>query len=147
MSRHCLPLALASFIFASPVVAADPMIQPGSEEWSATYTPDYSTPTEIPRGSELRNGLFDLLREKGNPTHKFAGSLKAYRNWAIFVGETVDADGVTVHYQPMGNSDTVGLWLRTRDGWVVVDYSFGHSDVFYLIWIEQYGMPRELLGM
>jgi hypothetical protein len=47
----------------------------------------------------------------------------------------------------MGNDDAAALWLRTRDGWRLVDYSFGHSDAFFVVWSEQYGVSRELLGM
>ena len=44
------------------------------------------------------------------------------------------------------NSDTAALWLRTVEGWRLVDFSGGHSDVFYEIWPEQFGVSRELLG-
>lgn len=124
--------------FASPGIA---------EEFGGIYDPPYKKPTELARGSELRGALFDKLRAKTKKEVLFEGSLKAYRNWALFTGRTVDRAGKSVAHPPLGNDDAVGLWIRTRDGWTVVDYSFGHSDVFYLIWVEQYGVPKELLGM
>ena len=45
----------------------------------------------------------------------------------------------------MGNNDTVALFLRTCDGWRLVDFSGGHTDVFWLVWAEQYGVPKPLL--
>ena len=76
----------------------------------------------------------------------FSGSLKAYRNWAFFSGETVSPDGKPMRFPPQENSDTAALWIRTVDGWRVVDFSAGHSDVFYEIWPEQFGVPSVLIG-
>ena len=130
------------------VIGAEPeLVLPTSDEWADIYDPGTKVPAEIPVGSKLRNELFELLRAKTSPTAKFSGSIKAFRNWAFFVGRTVDDSGNSVKNPPDGNDDAVGLWLRTQDGWIVVAHSFGHSDAFYLVWPEQYGVPRELLGM
>jgi hypothetical protein len=136
--------------FAGLSTAAElPTVAPGSEEWKTIYDPAFEKPTELPGDSELRRGLFDLIRPKaeklaGTPV-KFQGDLRVYRNWAFFSGNSLDANGKPVQYPELQNSDTVALWLRTQDGWKVVDFAAGHSDAFFIIWPEQYGMPAELL--
>jgi len=123
------------------------MILAESAEWSEIYQPASKTPAEIPVGSALRKELFKLLRVKATPETHFSGTLKAFRNWAIFSGRTVDESGKSITHPPLDNDDAAALWLRTQDGWTLVAHSFGHSDQFYMIWPEQYGVPRELLGM
>lgn len=123
------------------------MIPAECVDWNEIYQPASKVPTEIQVGSALRKELFKLLRAKVTPETHFSGSLKAYRNWAIFSGRTVDESGKSIKHPPLDNDDAVALWLRTQDGWSLVAHSFGHSDQFYLIWPEQYGVPRELLGM
>ena len=39
------------------------------------------------------------------------------------------------------NGDTVALWLRTSNAWLLVDFDVGHTDAFYTIWKEKYGAP------
>jgi hypothetical protein len=132
-----------SFMEAQP----QPIVSESDDQWTEIYDPPYKVATELPASSPLRKELFELLRLKATPRHKFEGSLKAYRNWAVFFGRTVDKDGKSIKNPPMGNDDAAALWLRTRDGWRLVDYSFGHSDAFFVVWSEQYGVSRELLGM
>ena len=123
------------------------LVPPTSEEWLEIYDPPHKVPTELPTGSKLRAALFAMLRPKAGMENSFSGSLMVYRNWAFFVGRTVDSNGVSIKHPPMGNDDATGLWVRTKDDWVLVDYSFGFSDAFYVVWPEQYGVPRKLLGM
>lgn len=142
-------IALAVLVFgAVPIFGQDYEPEPGSDLWAELYDPPYTVPTEIPVSNPLRKELFNLLRPKlegraGQPI-LFAGSLKAFKNWALFVGETQDKGGSSIAFPPLGNSDTVALWLRTTDGWVLVSFEGGHSDVFYDIWTAQFGMPRAL---
>jgi len=126
-------------------------IPKGSSAWREAFDPPFHEPAEVSRESGLRKKLFDLLRPaiqaQAGKGVLFEGSLKAYKNWALFVGRTMDkAGGKSIAFKPHGNDDTVALWLRTRDGWRLVDYEAGHSDVFYIIWHEQYGVPKALLG-
>jgi len=130
-----------SFLFANP------QITPSSDMWDEVYKPGYKKPTEVAIGSDLRKELFNILRKEVKTGTKFSGELKAYRNWALFVGSTIDAKGKSISYPPHDNTDSVALWLRTSKGWVLVDFSFGHSDAFYLLWSEVYGVPRQLLGL
>ncbi len=127
-----------------------------AQDWGALrreelFEPPYEQPTELLKGQPLRKQLFDRLRplamKKANKEVRFSGSLKVYKNWALFIGTTLDKQGNAIGYPPMGNSDATALWLRTQSGWVVVDFSLGHSDVFWAIWHEQYGAPSALLGL
>lgn len=141
----------AGFLFACAVCAEEPAIAPGSPEWREIFDPPFTQPTEIPAKSELRKTLFDLLRPRVEKAAKrpvqFEGSLRAFKNWALFMGRTVDAKGDSVKLPPIGNDDTVALWLRTREGWKLVDFGAGVSDAGHIIWAEQYGTPKELLSI
>jgi hypothetical protein len=136
----------AAFCFAQ-----DSAGRPGSEQWKALYDPPYTQPTEIPRDSGLRKQLFDLLRpklerESGLSGIRFQGELKAFKNWAFFMGSTLDAKDRAIRFKPTDNTETAALWLRTKEGWKLVDYAVGYSDPFYLQWIDQYSAPRALFG-
>lgn len=144
---HCtfgLPLADADLPLELRVV-------PGSTEWREIFEPPYTSPTEIPASAPLRRQLLDQLRPKiehvARKSVRFEGSLRSFKNWAFFSGRTVDGKGKSVNLPPIGNDDTAALWLRTRAGWTLVDFSGGHSDAFYLIWPEQYGAPPALFGV
>lgn len=138
-----LSLLAAGFLQAQSL----PTIPPDSPEWADTYNPPYKIPTELPAGSELRSELFGLLRSNVSTQHRFTGSLKVFRNWAFFLGRAVDPDGKSLRHPPHDNDDAIALWLRTNQGWKLVDFSFGHSDAFYIVWPEKYGAPAELLGI
>lgn len=141
----CLCSSLA--VLATLTAEEPAIVLASSPEWAEIYSPPVKEPTEIPAGSKLRGELFELLRVKTGQDIQFAGSLKAFRNWACFLGRTVDRSGKSLKHPPLYNDDAAGLWLRTQDGWTVVAHSFGHSDAYFIIWPEQYGMPRELLGL
>lgn len=112
------------------------------------YAPTTKIPTELKIGSDDRKLLFSILRRETDGKVKFAGSLKVCKNWAFFGGRTVNPDGSPrVIVDNMGNTDACALWLHTAQGWKLVDFSFGHSDAFFTIWPQQYGAPKELLGM
>lgn len=146
MTRLLLLLVLACCLATSHRALGGDLISPGSEEWKGIFDPPYEAPTEVPKDSPLRKTLFDLLRpameKKTKQKVLFEGTLRAYKNWAVFTGRTVNADGSSVKFPPMDNDDTAALWLRTKDGWRLVDYNGGHSDAFYIIWPEQYGVPK-----
>lgn len=141
----------SSFLFTCGLCAEDPIMARGSQEWREIFDPPFTQPAEIPAKSELRKTLFDLLRPRVEKVAKravlFEGSLRAFKNWALFMGRTLDAKGDSVKLPPIGNDDTVALWLRTREGWKLVDFGAGVSDAGHIIWAEQYGAPKELLGL
>ena len=97
---------------------------------------------DIPSNSGIRKELFDLLRpeveHRFGKGMRFTGTLRGFKNWVLFEGGTVDARGGNV---PEDGGDTVALWLRTRNDWIMVDFNLGHTDAFYTIWKEKYGAP------
>ena len=146
-----LRLALVSFLLAAAGLAEDFTIEPGGDLWKELFNPPYTKPTEIPRDNALRKQLFDLLRpniERAAKKQgvKFQGELKAFKNWALFTGSTLDSKERPVAFEGTENSETCALWLRTRDGWKLIDFAYGFGDVAWLIWIDQYGAPRKLLS-
>lgn len=149
MNALVLRFAIACCLVLGLSAAEPSTIKPGSEEWRSLYEPAFEQPTELEMDSELRKNLFNLIRPRAEKIAKqevkFRGSLRVYRNWAFFSGSSIDADGKPIEYPELGNSDTVALWLRTLDGWKLVDFAAGHSDAFFIIWPEQYGMPAKLL--
>jgi hypothetical protein len=72
--------------------------------------------------------------------------LKAFKNWALFTGSTLDSKERPVAFEGSENSETCALWLRTREGWKLIDFNYGFGDVAWLIWIDQYGAPKKLLS-
>jgi len=151
MKAQIFSLLFGLVTLAAGLAQAGETILPGSREWNEIFEPPYKEPTEVPSSSLLRKTLFDqlrpnIVRQAGKPV-RFMGSLTAFKNWALFVGRTVNESGDSIRFPPLDNDDTVALWLRTRDGWRLVDFSVGHSDAFYIIWPEQYGVPKTLLGM
>lgn len=147
--RSHATVSLVSALLLCSALAQQEVVRPGSREWRELFDPPFPEPREVSSSSPLRKELFELLRtpiaQLAKRSVRFEGSLRAFKNWACFTGSTVDEHGASVRFPPIDNSDTVALWLRTRDGWRLVDYSAGHSDVFYFVWEEQYGTPRELL--
>ena len=133
------------------VSAQQEVIRPDSREWRELFDPPFPKPQEIPSTSPLRKELFELLRPYIAPVAKrpvrFEGTLRAFKNWVLFIGTTVDDKGAEVKFPPMGNTDTAALWLRTRVGWRLVDFSVGHSDAVPVVWMEQYGVSRDLVGV
>ena len=121
-----------------------------SDLWDELFEPPVEEPTEVKKGSELRKTLFEALRpaisKEAKQAVKFSGTIRVFKNWAFFVGASYDKKGELMGYPPMDNSDTCALWLRTRLGWTLVDYSVGHSDVFWDVWHYQYGAPNAVLG-
>lgn len=148
--RPALAWACAAFLLPAVAPAEEfDAVKPGSPEWNELFDPPFPKPAEVAVGSPLRQSLFDALRAKVEPAARqkvrFQGKLEAYKNWALFVGRVVDAKGRSISFDEMENDDAVALWLRARSGWKLIDWSVGDSDAFYIIWPEQYGMPRELL--
>lgn len=106
-------------------------------------------PKEVPRGSELRDQLFDLARPEvedvaGQPV-KFAGSMKQLSGWAFFQGRIVDAGGAAILVGESQSADTALLWRDSRNGWEVVRYAVGITDVAWASWPDEVGAPTELL--
>jgi hypothetical protein len=154
MRKPLVSLLLAG-LFAWPAAIAETgpsAVASDAEVYGADFFYTFSSvPAELPADSPLRHELFDGIRKSIPPDHKFEGSLKTYRNWAFFGGETVDARGKTYYY-PNGGSATAALWLRTGEGekiaWKLVAVVVGAPyDMPYKSWPYRYGAPYLLLGM
>lgn len=150
MKHLPLVLSLTATLLCSQSIAEDLIIRPGTEAWKELYEPDATNPVEIQRTDPLRKKLFSLARpgieKKAGKTVLFNGSLKGYRNWALFQGSIEDKSGKPIYFDEFESNAAVALFIRTVNGWVLVDSEGGHTDVFYEIWIEVYGMPSELLS-
>jgi hypothetical protein len=101
MRRHIV----VSLLFTLTVCAAlaqRERIVPDSQEWRELFDPPFSQPQEIPSTSPLRKELFELLRtpiaQLAKRPVRFEGSLRAYKNWALFTGSTVDEHGASVTF-------------------------------------------------
>jgi hypothetical protein len=106
-------------------------------------------PKEVPRGSELRDQLFDLARPEvediaGQPV-KFSGSMKQLNGWAFFQGQIVNSGGGAILVGESQSADTALLWRDSRNGWEVVRCVVGITDVAWASWPDEVGAPTELL--
>lgn len=119
------------------------------EEWEQIFTTKSRTPIQIsrtsPQWTEIIASFKPHFKANTPPGSQLSGSLTAFKNWALFSGDTTDPNDTPITPPDGFSSDTTILFLKTRDGWQVVDYGLGHSDAFYIIWTAQYGMPIELL--
>ena len=106
-------------------------------------------PKEVPRGSELRDQLFDLARpeveEIAGQAVKFSGSMKQLNGWAFFQGRIVDAGGGPILVGESQSADVALLWCDARNGWEVVRCVVGITDVAWASWPDEVGAPSELL--
>lgn len=154
-------LAAVSFAYAScardasrVTGASEPSLSRYQEkvekrEWDELYFTKSRVPVDVPAdsklGKEILASIRPILTNSTPPGSRLVGRLVAFKNWAMFGGETTDSDGT--RFTPEGgiSSDTTILFLRTQTGWKVVDYGLGHSDMFFIIWPAQYGAPVELL--
>ena len=119
------------------------------QEWETLYVTKPRTPTIVELDSEYGREImkaFETIFQKRTPKGaKLVGRITAYKNWALFGGYTASANGDQITPEDGIASDTTILFLKTREGWTVVDYGLGHSDMFFIIWPAQYGAPVELL--
>lgn len=111
-------------------------------------------PFEFEKNSEERKEMLEMLkpevaRQAGlKPEEvKLEGSLKVQGKWAFFVGKAVDAQSETLKLEPYGKGDTCALYLDTKKGWAMVDWSIGYQDLIYSAWASTYRLNIELLGL
>tara|TARA_R110000850_G_scaffold169794_1_gene295069 strand:+ start:820 stop:1275 length:456 start_codon:yes stop_codon:yes gene_type:complete len=147
--KHLYIATIALAWLTSLTIADDQQAPKGSDYWNQLYDPPVLTPTEIPTTNPLRKALFEQLRPRIESLAKqpilFKGHLKSYRNWAMFMGSALDKSEKEIQFDEFESSAVLALWLRTLDGWKLVDYDGGATDAFFVIWPEQYGTPTELI--
>ncbi len=119
------------------------------EEWDDIYSVKSRTPVFVAQGSKEASAILDaflpIFKKRTPAGAQLIGEIKAFKNWALFAGYAADSKGNQITPKDGIASDTAVLFLKTREGWAVVDYGLGHSDMFYIIWPAQYGVPVELL--
>jgi hypothetical protein len=119
------------------------------EEWDEIYSVKSRTPItlaiEAKETQPILDAFMPLFKKRTPAGSKLVGDIKAFKNWALFTGYSADPKGNQITPKDGIASDTTVLFLKTREGWTVVDYGLGHSDMFYIIWPAQYGVPVELL--
>lgn len=112
-------------------------------------SPVFSSPTEVPKGSDLRSYLFELARatvvQEAGRQVRFAGSLKQLDGWAFFNGSIVDESGNKIPLGDAESADTVILWKKSGGEWDLVKCAVGITGVCYESWPRKYGAPVELL--
>ena len=108
-----------------------------------------AAPKEVPKGSELRAGLFDLARtnveHEAGQAVKFAGSLKQLGDWAFFLGTVVDESGAGIPVGEGDSADTAILWKIVDSEWQMITHAVGITDVAYASWPDDYGVPEALI--
>ena len=108
-----------------------------------------AAPKEVPKGSELRAGLFDLARtnveHEAGQAVKFAGSLKQLGDWAFFLGTVVDGSGAGIPVGEGESADTAILWKIVDSEWQMITHAVGITDVAYASWPDDYGVPEALI--
>jgi hypothetical protein len=111
--------------------------------------PAFAAPKEVPKGSELRAGLFDLARsnveDEAGQAVKFAGSLKQLGEWAFFLGTIVDESGAGIPVGEGESADTAILWKIVDSEWQMITHAVGITDVAYASWPEDFGAPEALI--
>ena len=117
-------------------------------EWDELFITKSKTPISASSNSKIGTKPLQLLQpevKKFKPSDlKLRGQFKFFKNWAFFSGELVNKKGEATTPDDCVSSDSVALFLKTIDGWKVVDHGIGISDAFFIVWPSQYGAPVEL---
>ena len=111
--KTVLTSILAFAMLFTLINAQDLQAPKGSEFWDQLYDPPFQNPQEIPTSNPLRKELFNQLRPKLEAIAKqpllFKGKLKAYRNWAMFMGQGLDENERPVVYDEFESSTVLAL--------------------------------------
>jgi len=151
MKHIFLPILLltCSFDLAAQESTSTSRIEVADLSWERLFFTKDREPVSISMESEtgkaLLNSFNPVLKKTQSADLKLVGELRAFKNWVIFRGYTANAAGAAALPEGGITSDTTVLFLLTKSGWVVVDFGIGHSDMFFVEWPAQYGMPEELL--
>jgi len=128
-------------VFASPFARAGSIISPK-------------------RGSPLRKQLLDTIRTRvesdvRQPVLFVVTSMNVMGNWAYLAVDPVDLKGRPINIKTtkyandaeMMDGLTTYSLLKYKNGrWNEISFFTGPTDVSQLIWIDQYGISKKLMG-
>lgn len=120
-------------------------------------------PRDLPVGDPLRRVVLDALRpsivaDLGQPVVFVIQTLKTQGDWAYVVARPQRPDGREIDFRQTRHRERIddglfdgpvlyALMQRRDQRWTVVDFVIGPTDVHWAGWPEEFGAPRELLGM
>jgi hypothetical protein len=133
-----------------------PAPQPAPLVRPAPSARGYYTPA---RKTAERNAIMDaarvpMLRELGQKVIFLVKTLRTDGDWCFLMAEPLQPNGRKLNWYttPYANdwandamSDLVMVLMRWQgNGWQVVDYVIGPTDVHWYSWIDRYGLPERL---
>ena len=107
---------------------------------------DYSKRTELTQDSILRVELLKDLRARIDTKSsrrdavRAEGEMQVLKNWAFFKGSKVTSE----KKDALASSHTAALFMKNRDGWVIVDYTTDFKDEVFSQWVEKYTLSQNL---
>ncbi|MGB8814688.1 MAG: hypothetical protein WCC57_16035 [Paracoccaceae bacterium] len=136
--------------FAPAAVVPDAQVDPAPPQ-ASIFTPA--------RNTELRAALMDAARkpieqELGAKVIFVVSVLQTDGTWAYLQAEPRNPDGSKINWSktPFAHEMSLGvmsdvamvLMQNTGSGWQVVDHVMGPTDVYWLGWLDPYGLPKSL---
>ncbi|MCA3700393.1 hypothetical protein [Brevundimonas sp.] len=115
----------------------------------------------VPVGDPLRRRLLDALRPAiqrdlgGQPVQFMVDRLRVEGDWAFFAGAVQQANGRPIDFGRTRYASALengvfdgpgmfGLLRRSGQGWQVVTFVIGPTDVAWLAWSDEYGAPMSV---
>jgi hypothetical protein len=115
----------------------------------------------VPVGDPLRRRLLDALRPAiqrdlgGQPVQFMVDRLRVEGDWAFFAGAVQQPNGRPIDFGRTRYASALengvfdgpgmfGLLRRSGQGWQVVTFVIGPTDVAWLAWSDEYGAPMSV---
>lgn len=146
-----MSLLLISLLLAGPMApAAEPA--PGTVSQGAVRA--------VPTGDPQRRVLLDTIRPAleariGQPVQFVVDTLQTQGDWAFYAGRIQQPNGRSIDFSTTPYAEaleegmfdgpsTYALLQRRGNGWRLVDWVVGPTDVTYAGWPGEYGAPESL---
>lgn len=114
----------------------------------------------VPVGDSQRSVLLDTLRPAiqarvGQPVQFMVDTLRIQGDWAFYAGSIQQPNGRLIDFSRTSYAEqlsegmfdgpgTYALLQRVGGRWRLVDFIVGPTDVYYLNWPDQFGVPMAL---
>lgn len=114
----------------------------------------------VPTGDPQRRVLLDTIRPAveqrvGQPVQFMVDVLRTQGDWAFFAGSVQQPNGRPIDFSRTSYAEqleegmfdgpgTYALLRRVGGRWRLVDFVVGPTDVYYLGWPDQFGVPMSL---